>query len=99
MTNDSQQRETYAAAFQRLKDAASKLQSLSTDAEPDVDKLEPLVEQATEAYTACMRRIAAVRQMLAAKFSPDAVNEKATRKGERGEQIEADIPFGEDESL
>jgi exodeoxyribonuclease VII small subunit len=51
--------------YQRLKDIA---EQLDTQQEPDIDKLIPLVEQATEAYKICQERIIGVQKILDEKF-------------------------------
>lgn len=58
MQSESQ---TYMENYNRLRDAAKKMQSMT---EPDVDALIPLVEQGTQAYKACIERIEAVQKIL-----------------------------------
>lgn len=52
---------TFKAHYQKLKEIAD---TMSNQEEPDIDKLIPLVEQATEAYKFCQARIEAVEQAL-----------------------------------
>lgn len=64
----SAQTEGYLENYNVLRDTVSKIQGMS---EPDVDALVPLVEQATKARAACMKRIDAVEKLLGLESSAD----------------------------
>ena len=53
--------ENFSASYKKLNEIAQKLR---TQAEPDIDALVPMVEEATKAYQQCKKRIDAVKLAL-----------------------------------
>ena len=65
----SQEVQTFAEAFQDLRDIAA---ALREQQEPDIDQLAPMVEKANCAYKVCKERIEATQKALKEMLGDEA---------------------------
>ncbi len=69
--------ESFNENYRVLKEIAEQLRQQAQDEDPDIDGLVPKVEQASQAYKICMKRLDAVKKALDEHMPESIADDKA----------------------